>query len=199
MYLLRRLFRSQVLANGKRMRMGDIVAMSDVLHPVELVPVFGSIMDRRLDCNNSLELPDTFYLNNFSDKDTHHHFTYNFAWIPLVHTFEHHRLVTPTISPNLYVSKFTSLPPHLFMSQRPHRIARNPQAEKERVWNLCANSCNPRNSEKVLPTPPTSKTAKVSVHIHRVMANPSVHLLTVAYSSVRNASSHALKRARESH
>lgn len=79
MYLLRRLFRSQVLPNGKKMRMGDVMAMSDVLHPVYIVPVFGKIMDRRLNCDNSLELPDMFYLNNFSDKEAHHNFTYNFA------------------------------------------------------------------------------------------------------------------------
>ncbi|KZP14742.1 hypothetical protein FIBSPDRAFT_751423 [Athelia psychrophila] len=79
MYLLRRLFRSQVLPNGKKMRMGDVMAISDVLHPVYIVPVFGKIMDRRINCDNSMELPDMFYLNNFSDKETHHNFTYNFA------------------------------------------------------------------------------------------------------------------------
>lgn len=68
-----------MLPNGERMRMGDVVAMSDVLHPVDIIPVFGAVMDRRINCNNSLELPDTFYLNNFSDKEMHHHFTYNFA------------------------------------------------------------------------------------------------------------------------
>lgn len=79
MYLLRRLYRSQILPNGERMRMGDVVAMSDVLHPVDIIPVYGAVMDRHITCNNSLELPDMFYLNNFSDKEMHHHLIYNFA------------------------------------------------------------------------------------------------------------------------
>lgn len=79
MYLLQRKYRSQILPNGKRMRMGDIIVMSDVLYPVEVIPVFGAVMDRRINCHNSLELPDLFYLNNFSDKEMHHHFVYNFA------------------------------------------------------------------------------------------------------------------------
>ena len=52
---------------------------SDVLYPVEIFPVFGAVMDRQINCHNSLELPDLFYLNNFLDKEMHHHFVYNFA------------------------------------------------------------------------------------------------------------------------
>lgn len=56
-----------------------VMSDSDVLYPVEIFPVFGAVMDRQINCHNSLELPDSFYLNSFSDKEMHHHFVYNFA------------------------------------------------------------------------------------------------------------------------
>ncbi|KAH9020515.1 hypothetical protein EDB84DRAFT_1589727 [Lactarius hengduanensis] len=42
MYLLRRQFRSQVVGNGTRMRMGDIIPLTDIAHTVDLVPVYGA-------------------------------------------------------------------------------------------------------------------------------------------------------------
>ena len=53
-------------------QMGDIVKLTDVRKIVELVPRFGAHMDDDLNCDNSLELPDSFYLNNFADKETFH-------------------------------------------------------------------------------------------------------------------------------
>lgn len=53
-------------------RVGDIVALTDIREVVELVPKFGRQMRPDLNCNNSLEIMDTFYLNNFADKETFH-------------------------------------------------------------------------------------------------------------------------------
>ncbi|KIM88976.1 hypothetical protein PILCRDRAFT_61652 [Piloderma croceum F 1598] len=66
MFLLHRHMRS----NGQRM--GDIVCLTDIREVVELVPNFGVQMDDKLDCNNSLNIPNTFYLNNFADKEMFH-------------------------------------------------------------------------------------------------------------------------------
>ena len=52
--------------------MGDIIKLTDIGEIVKLVPHFGARMDDALDCNNSLDLPNGFYLNNFADKDTFH-------------------------------------------------------------------------------------------------------------------------------
>ena len=66
MFLLHR----HVRTNGTRM--GDIVCLTDVREVVELVPRFGARMDDGFNCDNSLELADSFYLNNFADKETFH-------------------------------------------------------------------------------------------------------------------------------
>jgi hypothetical protein len=52
--------------------MGDIIHLTDIHEIVELVLVYGPRMDLRLNYNNSLELADTFYLNNFTSKETFH-------------------------------------------------------------------------------------------------------------------------------
>jgi len=67
MFQLHRHFRSDGTT-----RMGDIIRLTDIREIVELVPVYGSQMDPRLNYNNSLELADTFYLNNFASKETFH-------------------------------------------------------------------------------------------------------------------------------
>ncbi|KAH8979276.1 hypothetical protein EDB86DRAFT_2814758 [Lactarius hatsudake] len=72
MYLLRRQFRSQVLGNGTRMRMGDIIPLTDIAHTVDLVPVYGAQKNPEITAENSLDLPTEFYLNCFSDKEIYH-------------------------------------------------------------------------------------------------------------------------------
>jgi hypothetical protein len=57
-------------ANGTRM--GDIVCLTDVREIVQLVPRFGSQMNLNLNCDNSLEFTDSFFLNHFADKETFH-------------------------------------------------------------------------------------------------------------------------------
>jgi hypothetical protein len=67
MFLLHRHFRT-----GGTTRVGDIIRLTDVREILELVPVYGSQMDLRLDCNTSLDLTNTFYMNNFASKETFH-------------------------------------------------------------------------------------------------------------------------------
>ena len=69
MFLLHRHMRFQLDVHG---RYHDIMPLMIIREIIELVPHFGAKMDGRLDCNNSLEIGDNFYLNNFADKDTFH-------------------------------------------------------------------------------------------------------------------------------
>jgi hypothetical protein len=66
MFLLHRHLRS----NGTRM--GDTARLIDVREVVELVPRYGAKMDGRLNSDTSLEFSDSFYMNNFADKETFH-------------------------------------------------------------------------------------------------------------------------------
>lgn len=72
MYLLRRQFRSQGDRNGVRMRMGDIIPLTDIAHAVDIVPVYGARKDPQISAKNTLDLPMDFYLNCFSDKEIYH-------------------------------------------------------------------------------------------------------------------------------
>ena len=66
MFILHWHFRS----NGQCM--GNIYPLSSIQEPVELIPIFGQQMDQNISYNNSLDLPTSFYLNNFWDKETFH-------------------------------------------------------------------------------------------------------------------------------
>lgn len=72
MYLLRRQFRSQVPGEDARMRMGDVIPLTDIAHAVDIVPVYGARKDPQITAKNSLDLPMDFYLNCFSDKEIYH-------------------------------------------------------------------------------------------------------------------------------
>ncbi|KAH8996029.1 hypothetical protein EDB92DRAFT_1967415 [Lactarius akahatsu] len=72
MYLLRQQFQSQVLGNGTRMHMGDIIPLTDIAHTVDLVLVYGAQKNPEITAENSLDLPTEFYLNCFSDKEIYH-------------------------------------------------------------------------------------------------------------------------------
>ncbi|KAH8987702.1 hypothetical protein EDB86DRAFT_2808727, partial [Lactarius hatsudake] len=72
MYLLRQQFQSQVLGNGTRMHMGDIIPLTNIAHTVDLVPVYGAQKNPEITAENSLDLPTEFYLNCFSDKEIYH-------------------------------------------------------------------------------------------------------------------------------
>jgi hypothetical protein len=54
---------------GDGSRIGDIVPLSRLRIPVELIPRFGKNADLRLTRYNSLEYSSEFYLNKYSDKE----------------------------------------------------------------------------------------------------------------------------------
>lgn len=47
---------------------GDVILLSDLWQPVELVPKFGNEADRLLTPRNVLTKPNAWYLNNFWNK-----------------------------------------------------------------------------------------------------------------------------------
>ena len=59
-------------SDGNHIQMGDIVPLTDMCEVVELVPWYGQHMDNGFNSNTSLELADSFYINNFTDKETFH-------------------------------------------------------------------------------------------------------------------------------
>ncbi|KAG1856595.1 hypothetical protein C8R48DRAFT_749162 [Suillus tomentosus] len=65
--------RLYALKQAKRLngnRMGDIIPVSQLRAPVQLVPRFGATADKRLSAYNSLEHAAEFWLNEFWDKST---------------------------------------------------------------------------------------------------------------------------------
>ncbi|KAF9477723.1 hypothetical protein BDN70DRAFT_810175 [Pholiota conissans] len=52
--------------------MGDIFLLSSIRQQVQLVPQFGQQIPRDVNCNNSMEVYDNFYLNNFASKEMFH-------------------------------------------------------------------------------------------------------------------------------
>ena len=52
--------------------MGDIVQLTDVWEIIELIPQFGVKMDSLLNKDRLLDIPDSFHLNNFMDKEMFH-------------------------------------------------------------------------------------------------------------------------------
>ena len=57
-----------------RQHIGDIVQLTDILEIVKLIPQFGAKMDDTSNKGSSLDIPDSFHLNNFVDKETFHAF-----------------------------------------------------------------------------------------------------------------------------
>ncbi|KAG1740221.1 uncharacterized protein EDB91DRAFT_1237383 [Suillus paluster] len=53
-------------------RIRKIVRLVDVTHAVELIPIYGTTMDRSVTSVTSLEHYNNFYLNAFSDKEWYH-------------------------------------------------------------------------------------------------------------------------------
>ncbi|KAG1785087.1 uncharacterized protein HD556DRAFT_1451053 [Suillus plorans] len=64
LHLLKRAKRS----NGDRM--GDIIPLSQLRAPINLVPCFGVAVDKRLTAHNSMEHAAEFWLNEFWEKST---------------------------------------------------------------------------------------------------------------------------------
>ncbi|EGO19324.1 hypothetical protein SERLADRAFT_443376 [Serpula lacrymans var. lacrymans S7.9] len=77
MYMVERLFRN--LTTRERIRAGNVYPLNSIHLPVNLIPVFGAVMNRDINSSNSMEVPTTFYVNNFSDKETYNMFLTEFA------------------------------------------------------------------------------------------------------------------------
>ncbi|KAG2142503.1 hypothetical protein BD769DRAFT_1383347 [Suillus cothurnatus] len=72
MYQVRHSFYPAPDGSPSRRRVGKIVWLIDVTHAVELIPIYGTTMDRSVSSTMSLERYDKFYLNAFSDKEWYH-------------------------------------------------------------------------------------------------------------------------------
>jgi hypothetical protein len=59
--------------------MGYVIPLTDVLNAVDIIPVFGAERDSQINSTNALELPNTFYLNNFLSKELYHILLSDFA------------------------------------------------------------------------------------------------------------------------
>lgn len=49
-------------------RMGDIIELTDIWRPIQLVPRFGPVCPPEWNCDNAVELAKEFYVNQFWDK-----------------------------------------------------------------------------------------------------------------------------------
>lgn len=64
LYIVKRALRAD------RSRTGDIIPLSHLRMPIQLVPRFGKKADPRLKSSNSMEWSKEFFLNAYFDKDT---------------------------------------------------------------------------------------------------------------------------------
>ena len=69
MYRLEREFRQ---TEGQMIRKGEVVPLSTITNRASISPIHGLEMDRGLSSLNSLELPRSFYVNDFVDKELYH-------------------------------------------------------------------------------------------------------------------------------
>ncbi|KAG2056873.1 hypothetical protein BDR06DRAFT_1039624, partial [Suillus hirtellus] len=58
--------------DGTQVQVGMIIPLLDVTHAIELIPVYGDRANHAVDSSTCLESYDTFYLNNFFDKEWYH-------------------------------------------------------------------------------------------------------------------------------
>lgn len=58
-------------SNPSKDRKGDIVELTDIWRPVQLIPKFGTICPKEWTADNAVELADTFLVNCFLDKETY--------------------------------------------------------------------------------------------------------------------------------
>jgi hypothetical protein len=57
---------------GRIFRPGSVIPLTAVTCAIELIPVFGSKLDRTITAANAMEVCDEYYLNTFSDKEVFH-------------------------------------------------------------------------------------------------------------------------------
>ena len=61
------------IVQGQRgpQRVGAVVPLVDIMHAVELIPVYGEKVDRTVTYKTSQEIYSRFYLNAFADKEVY--------------------------------------------------------------------------------------------------------------------------------
>ncbi|KAG2113016.1 uncharacterized protein F5147DRAFT_744309 [Suillus discolor] len=67
MYRVKRIYHQD--GTGRIFRPGSIIPLTAVTCAVELIPMYGSKMDRMINATNAMEICDEYYLNTFSDKE----------------------------------------------------------------------------------------------------------------------------------
>lgn len=50
-------------------RTGDVVDISSIARFVQLIPKFGRTVSSVIDCENSMEIVKSYYINSFADKE----------------------------------------------------------------------------------------------------------------------------------
>ena len=71
------LYRLKRARRRDKSRLGDIVPLASIRTDIEVVPRFGNIKDpfpREVNCRNSMELSNDFYLNHFCDMEVFYMF-----------------------------------------------------------------------------------------------------------------------------
>ncbi|KAF8834237.1 hypothetical protein BDN67DRAFT_915355, partial [Paxillus ammoniavirescens] len=53
-------------------RLGGVVPLTNVSHPVELIPIYGMSVNCTVTAEMSVEIYNHFYLNDFTDKEMYH-------------------------------------------------------------------------------------------------------------------------------
>ncbi|KAG1808425.1 uncharacterized protein BJ212DRAFT_1280677 [Suillus subaureus] len=65
--------------DGNRYREGAVVRATDVMHAVELIPVYGKAVADGVSSATCLEHYKHFFLNSFTDKESYHTFSTDFV------------------------------------------------------------------------------------------------------------------------
>lgn len=63
MYIVQR----QLTSEGTRT--GDVIDISSIARFVQLIPRFGRTVSSLIDCENSMEIVKSYYINSFADKE----------------------------------------------------------------------------------------------------------------------------------
>ncbi|KIK80378.1 hypothetical protein PAXRUDRAFT_158863 [Paxillus rubicundulus Ve08.2h10] len=53
-------------------RLSGVILLTEVSHPVELIPIYGTSLDHTVTAETSIQIYSHFYLNDFNDKEMYH-------------------------------------------------------------------------------------------------------------------------------
>ena len=59
----------QCLLTSEGTHRGDVIDLLSIAHFVQLIPRFGRSVSSMIDCENSMEIVKSYYINSFADKD----------------------------------------------------------------------------------------------------------------------------------